>query len=278
MRACAIATISALAALGWAPLHAQQVRGQVLSSSDSGAVAGAVIQLRQGDAVAVQAITDSAGSFRLTAPGPGEYVVHVQHPDFPAVSRELTLARQDDVFLEVMLNVGLIPLEPIRVVATRSAELTGVGGYYDRLDYYGNLGLGRFITRETLDAGGPQNPSAYLGRVPFVALRAIRSSSTLFLPVFRQRGRGECVPAVYYDGKPISALQLDEVYGAAPLEGIEIYRGAQGPAIYSDPGGCGVILVWSRRDVAEGGVGWLRGRRGVAALAAFLVAALLLVR
>ena len=276
MKALLIALLITLVAGASGPLYAQQVRGHVLTARDSSAVVGATIQLRQADIMSAQTVTDSAGEFRLVAPRAGEYVIHVQHASFPSVSRKLSIASNDDVVLEVLLHAELVPLDPIRVVATRGTQLTGVGGYYDRLDIYGKLGIGRFITRETLSVGGPENPTAYLGRVPFVVIRGI---GVRRVPLFRRRGGGECVPTVFYDGNAIPAAELDEVYGAAPLEGIEIYRGpAQSPGTYWDPNGCGVILVWSRKDVDQGGIRWLRGGRGVAAVAAFVVAALLLVR
>jgi hypothetical protein len=254
---------------------AQTVRGVVRVHETGEPVFGATVTFTReaaaGDVVFVS--TDSSGVFAARLPVTGAYEVAVRHAGFRPVTQRIDVAGGQEVVLEIRLSP--VVLEPIRVVARRRDTRGRLGDYYDRLELYGRLGMGRFVTREQIDRmGASGSPTTFLSVVPFVKLEGMNPLA--LVPVFRHHGR-DCYPRLYYDGVHVDAEHLADL--SAYLEGIEVYRGhAQSPGVYADPAGCGVILFWSRPDREGGGVHWLRGRRGVLAIGALLLGGYLMVR
>jgi hypothetical protein len=210
--------------------------------------------------------------FAARLPTAGEYEVAVRHAGYRPVTQRIDVAGGQEVVLEIRLSP--VVLEPIRVVARRRDTRGRLGDYYDRLELYGRLGMGRFVTREQIERlGASGNPATFLSTVPFVRFEG---NSVTLIPKFRHHGR-ECYPLLFYDGVRVDARQLAE--RSANLEGIEVYRGhAQSPGVYDDPNGCGVVLFWSRPDRDGGGVRWLGGRRGVLAIGALVLGGYLVMR
>jgi hypothetical protein len=252
---------------------AQTVRGVVHEHETGGPVVDAAVTFTRHAAAGdvVVASTDSSGVFAARLPTAGEYEVAVRHAGHRPVTQRIDVAGGQEVVLEIRLSP--VVLEPIRVVARRRDTRGGLGDYYDRLELYGRLGIGRFVTREQIERMGAfGNPASFLSTVPFVRV----DGTVVLAPVFRHRGR-DCYPRLFYDGVLVDAGHLADL--SANLEGIEVYRGhAQSPGVYDDPNGCGVVLFWSRPDRDGGGVRWLSGRRGVLAIGALLLGGYLVMR
>jgi hypothetical protein len=101
------ATVAAMVTvLAAAPgASAQDVRGTVVDA-DAGRPVEARVQLVDTASVPVDsAVTDSAGRFRLAAPGPGTFIVHVAPPGYLSVSTAVELAADDTVDLRIEMPV-----------------------------------------------------------------------------------------------------------------------------------------------------------------------------
>jgi hypothetical protein len=70
------------------------------------------------------------------------------------------------------------------------------------------------------------------------------------------RQGGGCAPAVFVDGMLMNRsgqAAVNDYVQPSMIEGIEVYRGASGsPPQYQDRGGCGTILIWTRRGESSG--------------------------
>lgn len=99
------------------PAVAQRVEGRVVSAADSAGIASALVQLLDGAGARVaQVSTAAGGTFRLSAPTPGRYVVAVLRIGQRAwrsaamdlatgVGRSLTIAVPDDPILLAQISV-----------------------------------------------------------------------------------------------------------------------------------------------------------------------------
>lgn len=240
-RALAVGVALALTTLP-AAAQGQAIQGRVL---DDGPVDAA-------DVVALDTLgdrratirTDSAGSFELLLPEGGTYRVRVAHPAHDTVlTRAIEVGIDERV--EVVIRLGGAG-DTLAVTGRRSRSASRLRPYYDRLERYGPIGRGIFITREDLDSLGARR----VGPVVDVMVRRR----------FRDRDTGAtCRPSVYWNGIRMTGL-WDPVQSEAAriptarIEGIEVYYASRMelPVEYLDED-CGVILLWSRPGQVAGG-------------------------
>jgi hypothetical protein len=250
---------AALIALILVPAHAsgQQITG-ILRDQDTGvALRGAMISLLdQGDAVRDRFLTDDEGRFTLTPPGPGEWRLGVELIGYRSlVTQPLEVAAREWITLELTLAIAAIPLEPLVVTARRAIRNPNVLRFYERRDRAGGGGFGSFVAREDIELRASGRPSDLLRSMPGVRV----------VPGSPGRGSGirmaaGCVPAIFVDGAHINRRSahdsVDDYVTMQDIEGIEVYRGAATHQTqYRDPGGCGLVLVWTRSEVHEAGSG-----------------------
>lgn len=227
------------------PLSGQVLRGRVLSATSGEPVVGAEIAAADSVGSRLTASSDSAGRFVIRLVRSGSYRVSTAHIAFraPSVST-LTVGHDEDVVVEITMAEATLQLRPLVVVARRRSSVSPLGGYYERLDRYSKLGIGRFITREDIDRSPRGRITDYLVDIPFVQVQHGRGFTRT--PVLQRRG-SQCMPKLYVDGLPILTEDLDDLVGVEDLEGLEVYRGiTEIPGEYWDRDGCGVILAWRR--------------------------------
>lgn len=241
----AVAAAAAIAAmLPGTSAQAQEFRGIIRAESGITPIDGAaIVAIGESGREQGPAISDSLGRFLLPV-RPGDYRLSVQRVGYASFTSDvLPVASGETVRVEITLSERAVPIDAIQVVSRRRDPLAPLAGYYDRLDFYGRLGLGRFLTREQIEA---RNVVAVEHLLAFgMGLRLVSRGNSMVLIVPRRN----CTPAIYVDG-----MRGGHIPPPSLLEGAEVYVGtAQAPGLYHDPRGCGVVLLWTRRDASGDG-------------------------
>lgn len=250
----ALAILGVLAGV-CAPLRAQSISGVVLDDGTGSPLPGAlIVLLDQRRGVAGEAVAGDTGVFRFDLPGPGSYILVgslIGYAGFE--SAPLTLGAIEDVVVEVRMAVEAVPLEPLIVRSRANAPDSQLGGFYSRMARGNRSGLGYFISREEVDRRAAFESSDLLRMAPGVRVVPGRNGAGAAI-----RMTGGCIPAIYVDGiqvnrYPLGRTSLDDIVPPIAIEGIEVYRGSMAQvAGYHDPGGCGMVLVWTRRGDDSG--------------------------
>jgi hypothetical protein len=277
MKALAPLALAALLLHGSsAPAPAQLIRGQVLLEGREEGVEGVDVALVDATGRARAAtVSDSAGTFNLTVPEPGPWVIMASRLGLATVRAEIDVDEKELVEVELVTAEAAIPLEPLVVVARRRIARGSLDEYYDRMERMRARGEGFFFTRTDLERRDRTPLPILLQTAPGV----IASPSGGAGYRLRMTGvRGMCTPDVYLDGLPMQggegpasaaveegASSLYPVrtasegaaqprYATIPildLEGVEIYRGRSAPPEGYWPSDCGIILLWRKRDWGE---------------------------
>ena len=253
-RTVLVAAVLGLAAAMAETGHAQILRGRILEDGTGAPISNAHITLliRNTQQIAAEADGDSVGRFRMLAPRPDTYDIRIDRIGYqPVAIDSFGIGEDREVVVEFRMALNAVPLEPVRVLGNSRYDHTRLEDYYDRMERMTRAGIGRFITREDVEA----TPTSYVsdlmrGHVP--TLQVVGRQRAVY---FYRNGR-ECMPSLYIDGVLANRNQAvgpDEFVSADLVEGIEVYRGlTQMPGEYVDLSGCGVILIWTRRGFDEG--------------------------
>jgi len=158
MRAPAI-TALALALAPWlpGPAAAQTIRGTVTDPASGAVVAEAVVIMVNGDGERVATMfTAPDGTFALTPPGPGTYMIGVSGLGYQqAISPQLQVGT-DDVQLDIYLPPDPVTLDSLTVVSTRNTPDAGrLRGLLTTERQRGTL-VGR-LTRAEIESRGPRS-------------------------------------------------------------------------------------------------------------------------
>jgi hypothetical protein len=267
-----------LAAIVAPAANAQVVTGRVLDAGSDAPLAEVQVRLETVEGRGVSsAVTDTAGAFAVQAPRFGQFVLVAGMAGMATVSTEPSAVEAGTTEVVLRMAVEAVPLEPLTVEARgRPADLGLLTGYYDRMQWNERVGVGRFITRDVIDARNPVDMSDMLREIPRVSVSRARGTGAF---VTMRGARGDCTPALFVDGARANRRDrayVDEMVRPMDVEGVEVYVGmAQLPGEYMDENHCGVLLVWTRRT-AEGGrpFSWRR----IAAAAALVGGITLIVR
>jgi hypothetical protein len=262
-----------------APARGQQLRGSVVDPA-SGPLAGATVSLRAAggrDSLAV--LTDSLGGFVAVLPGRGPWTITTSRIGYqPEGPITLSVVPGQELELLIRLGARALQLAPLEVRGVRQV-LTGPEQVYQRIARQRELGTGRFLTRPEIERLNPQNLGSVL-RTMSSQLRVVESPQLVVNTIFLRGGtRGACPPAVFIDGFQVNQRPTNVNLLIEPrhIEAVELYiGGAQVPIGFHDPGGCGSILIWSRRGSANEGTPHHWRRYAIAG--ALLVGGLLLLR
>ncbi|MSR05964.1 MAG: hypothetical protein EXR93_02670 [Gemmatimonadetes bacterium] len=246
------AAATLLAAIAASPLTAQTVRGSVSDSRTGQPLASVSVELVVADTqVAVRALTDSAGKFLLTTPGPGTYVLRAQRLGYRSFESPMVLNFRGEMNLPIAL--AAVGLAPVAVTATTPDPYLKGHGFYDRMADGG----GRFLDPAAVQRLAPRSRLVVdlLAHVPGVQSAVTEESGGVPFPLLRSCARGRSgtqaqrsqLPRIYVDGVPVgqdalvSLLPTDvlaaEVFigpARVPLE----YGGMETP--------CGVIVIWTK--------------------------------
>ena len=277
MRLTALPTAAILLPLFAATAPAQVITGIVTDDATGRPLEGVEVTLLDTtQVVRGRAATRDDGRFALTTPAAGEWLLSLERLGYRPIHLErVEVSPGERVVVEVRMAVAAVPLDPVVVTSRTLYRSPTIQAFYDRMQQGGPGGMGSFISRSDIERHGAGDPTDL-----FRGEASVRT-------VPGRVGRGDglrmsagCVPAVYIDGSQINRLNrydsLDDYVTTLSIEGIEIYRGAAQVGRFHDPHGCGLILVWTRRGVAEDAAiafSWQR-LLGVAAL----IGALLVLR
>ena len=237
------------------PATAQTITGVVVEEGTGQPLPGTLLVLldHRGDHRS-ETIADDSGAFHIAVPGYGEYVIRGSLLGYAAMQSEpLRVGSGDELIVEVRMAIEALALEPL-VVRSRGRGMGGqLDGFYDRMDRGRRSGFGHFVSRHDVDRTNPLRSTDLLRTIPGVRVVPGRGGFGAGL-----RMSGGCVPAIYVDGThvnryPVATTSLDDFVPAIAIEGIEVYRGAASQVgSYHDPGGCGLVLVWTRRGTDSG--------------------------
>jgi hypothetical protein len=254
MRPCLTAVLAA--ALTTAPIAvaAQSIRGTVMDEADDRPLdAVHLVLLDSAGTTLGETLSDEDGWFVLAPPEPGRWIVAADLIGYGDMRSELLdVERGEQLTVEIRMAVEAVALEPLVVVGRISYMNGDLRSFYERMSRGRRSGLGDFISREDIENRGPLEASdLFRGRA---GVRAVRGRTGYGAGL---RMAGGCVPAIYIDGTHINRFNpydsLDDYVAVQAIEGIEIYRGAGSQVDrFYDPRGCGLILVWTKRGVAEG--------------------------
>jgi hypothetical protein len=241
----AVAVAAAIAAtLPATSAQAQELRGIIRAESGITPIDGAaIVAIGENGREQGPAISDSLGRFLLPV-RPGNYRLSVQRVGYASFTSDvLPVASGETVRVEITLSERAVPIDAIQVISRRRDPLAPLAGYYDRLDFYGRLGLGRFLTREQIEARNAGEVEHLLAHG--MGLRLVSSGRSMVLVV----PRSNCRPVIFVDG-----MRGADMPPPSLLEGAEVYVGAaQAPGLYHDPRGCGVVLLWTQRGASGDG-------------------------
>lgn len=154
------ALVAALAlAAAWLPARAaaQTIRGAVTDPASGAVVAEAVVIMVDGEGQRVATMfTASDGTFTLTPPGPGAYMIGVSGLGYQqAISPELQVGA-DDIRLDIFLPPNPIALDSLTVVSSRNTPDAGrLRGLLMPERRRGTL-VGR-LTRAEIESRGPRS-------------------------------------------------------------------------------------------------------------------------
>lgn len=270
------AIVAALLALLPAAATGQSIQGTVVDEADEQPLEGVrLVVYDQAGEIQGETLSDEEGWFGLPVPGPGAWVLAadvIGYGDLRTEPVEVGIGEQ--VTVKVRMAVQAIALEPL-VVTGRVNYLSGdLQSFYRRMDRGRRSGLGDYISRADIDDRGPLHPTdLFRGRANVRTVRGRGGHGDGL------RMAGGCVPAIFIDGTQINRFNpwdsLDDYVAVHSIEGVEIYRGSGAQVErFHDPGGCGLILVWTRRGLAEGegkAFSWKRLGVGVALLGAIFL-------
>jgi len=233
----------------------QAVSGRVLDVVTDSAIVLARVRLLDSAGVALSyTVSGNEGWFLLAAPGPGRYYLHAESGFYKErLDGPLVLAAGDTALISYHLEPDPAGLDPIIVEARSRRIALQRAGFYERE----RTGLGRFLTREKIEARSARYITDLFAAMPGVTL--VRGQFGRREVIFRSGlrfatgGVEACYPRVFIDGM-MRALGgstptgLDDLLRPDEVEAVEVYRGAaEIPGQYGGSmAGCGVILIWTR--------------------------------
>jgi hypothetical protein len=233
------------------PGAAQTISGRVTDRETGEAIEAVRVQLisTRGDSLSV-GFSDRFGSYRLRAPGPGEYRIRASRVGAGEVSSPPFLLREaGSEVVDLALAFTAIELDPILVRQRpfhwweRDKPLQH-WEFWERREFYEPRGFGRFLAageaarfldlHDLVSIHAPRLLRCTGGVALFVDGRALPGASLMV-----QNGR--------LQGEWSRLFRLNDV------ENVEIYPGGlKVPGELVSPGsGCGVVVVWLRSTDAS---------------------------
>ncbi len=269
------------------PAAGQVVHGYLRDVHTNQPIARGIVSLLACRGEPVASVTTGAdGSYRVTAPAAGCYLVEVRRIGYEARrDGPLELGVGDEIDTEFHLLPLAVPLAPLEVAGALpqpDAFLARVG-FYERQ----RSDFGHFLTREQIEARAARRLTDLLSGVPGV--RLVPAPGGLGRMAIQLRGSllshgGSCHPRVIIDeiivirgdarprgldafGLPEAATEtgrpgagrpeiaLDDVVQPEDIQAVEVYRSsAEVPARFggtSTATQCGVVVIWTRRGRDE---------------------------
>jgi hypothetical protein len=254
--------VTACATLAWVSgaAHAQVIRGTIVDSETREPVVLAYVGLlAPGRELVVAGLAEFDGTFSLEAPQEGSYFLYVDRTGYrPILDGLFELGAGGELELSIGMRPEPVELTPLVVgVEGGVADLSAVG-FYERRD----RGFGHFIERETIERVAVDNLTDALRNIPRLqvttpAPSAVAPTQVLSPQIFVRYGTEYCSPTLYIDGRPVvfgttqatrRAVRPDDFVDPSEVEAVEVYTSpADTPLVYENTGGCGVVVIWTRK-------------------------------
>jgi hypothetical protein len=253
---------------GWSALFAQArfsaevvVVGSVLDRTQNVPVPQAWVQLAWlgelppgFDPPGGTTLTDSDGRFAFQALPVGQYRLSVDALGYRTLSEEVKIEGSSPFTLSVRLAPEAIELEGIVVASVRNPWLEERGFYRRQL-----RGMGTTFTADDIRDLRIHQVTDLFRMVSGVTLQGAGSPVSPYV-LFR----GGCRPDVVIDGTNFGPnVRIDDQVPAGVVQGIEIYRGATSPGLFSS-NPCGAVLIWTLGAASHEGRPWSWWRAGFA--------------
>ena len=193
-------------------------------------------------AMARGAVTDSAGRFSVANVQPGPHTIQARGIGFTLGNASVTVVSGQSASVTITLTRTALELNPVVVVGYGEQERRTVTGAVST------------VTAEKLQDIPTADPmKALQGRVPGVDIIAANNEPGAAMNV-RIRGVRSLTasnePLYVVDGVPIGGGIQD--FNPQTIETIEVLKDAAATAIYGSRGANGVILVTTKKGVADG--------------------------
>ena len=203
-------------------------------------IAGARVRVAEADR---ETVSDETGHFALTDLPAGSFSLEARAIGFVPIARTVTLSATQPLTFDIRFDSAARILETVEVRGTV---------VFDRglqeFDQAKKRGFGYFLGPEQIERRNVFDSAELLRTVP--GLQVVPSGFGRSRVV---SSRGGCSPTIVVDGMRFSDPQttLDEVVRPDDIAAIAVYRSAaETPAEYQGFGGCGAIVVWTKRAPA----------------------------
>ena len=223
------------------------IRGRVVSP-DGHALSDAEIRIR---GTAYAASSDSIGAFEIKGIPSGHVILDARRLGFLAQQFELDLAAGRDRRVELMLPVVPHDLPNVRVTDTLGKPARYANTHrYDQFFERRSTGIGKFFTREDIDAQFKSHTPELLQGLSGVKIRRIGDEWKVQFTRCNLGMPGQADPSefiqVFINGH--YAGHADELNSIHPseIEAMEVYRSPAELPPQARGNGCGAVFIWTR--------------------------------
>ncbi len=186
-------------------------------------------------------LTDAKGEFTLRNLPSGSGVLLARHLGYAAEAAPVDLSSHDNPHVTIKLPKYVAVMDPVLVIARRTAALDKVGFGQRR-----KSGAGYYIGPERLEKMNAYYVSDVLRMVP--GLRVVSTSRGEMITSTHDLGRG-CVQ-YFVDDIPYTEMTPGDVNNfvtGGEIVAVEVYQAGMAPAQYlRSLGACTTILLWTR--------------------------------
>jgi hypothetical protein len=220
------------------------VRGVVRGNDDRAVAEAQVLVL----GLSAGTRTSETGAFELGGLPAGTHTVEVRGIGYARARALVDLHPERPATLNLTLNRVAVTLPEIAVNAEE------VGTEFDQRRRFAG-GAGSFLTEDDIQRRNPLRTEDLFRVIPGFTVVPSGGFDQRIVSTRGPSGMGQCSPDVFLDGARIT---LDPAMGGGlpvnPQEiyGIEAYSSdAFVPAQYQSRGGCGVVIIWTKRGRAR---------------------------
>lgn len=213
------------------------VRGRVASFVTEEPLAGALVSIADTE---LEARTDPEGRFVLAGVPVGVHSFRVLHDNTVSDRLEVRVdpERGDEIEIEILLDVDVMPLPPLRV-SVDAAPRGKLAGFYHRRE----RASGVFFTRQQIEDRDPRRTSDLFRGLPGIRVSRFGPGSS---SVAIARGPTACPIEYFLDGIRVGSFEVDAVPPEV-IDGIEVYRGpSEVPPQFRRRLSCAAIVIWTR--------------------------------
>jgi hypothetical protein len=217
-------------------------------SPDLKAIAGAEVRVR---GTLRQALSDSAGTFEIESVDAGHIVLDARRLGYLAQQFEIDIAPGSSRRVQLTLPVIAADLPTVHVTDTLGKPARYANTHrYDVFFERRAQGIGKFLTREDIDAASKSNTAELLQGMSGIKVRRIGNEWKVQFTRCQMGLPGMADPSefiqVFIDGRYVGrASELNDIH-PLEIEAMEIYRSPTELPPQARGDGCGAVFIWTR--------------------------------